>query len=205
MCGRFYNHLKAMHDWADILSDWPGDESMLRYNVSPTSVVPVVSINGVISAHWGMIPSWAKAFKMNYATFNARIETIEEKASFKNAWKKGKTCVVPVGGYYEWRTEDGVKQPYAIHSPDSCLMLAGLWENWNDKLSFTVLTEEAKGNLVDLHHRMPIMLNKEQSKAWLAGGDTNLTTANVEHLIFYPVDRKVGNSRNEGEDLIKPI
>ena len=194
-----------MHNWSDLLGDWPGDASLLRYNVSPTNVVPLVAAGGVLFAHWGMIPSWAKEFKMNFATFNARIETVEEKPSFKNAWKKGKTCVVPVGGYYEWKTENRIKQPYVVHNPDSDIMLAGLWENWNDKTSFTVLTEEAKGKLVDLHPRMPVMLNKVQSKAWLAGAELELTTQDEDLLSFYRVDRKVGNSRNEGKDLIESL
>lgn len=63
MCGRFYNHLNAMNEWTDLLAEWPKNESLLRYNVSPTSEVPLVGKGGVFVANWGLIPSWAKEFK----------------------------------------------------------------------------------------------------------------------------------------------
>jgi len=193
-----------MHDWADLLSDWPGDESLLSYNVAPTNVVPIVAAGGVKAAQWGMIPSWAKEFKMQYATFNARIETVGEKASFKNAWRKGQTCLVPVGGYYEWMTENGNKQPYVVHHPEQDMLLAGLWERWNDRLSFTVLTEEAQGELKTLHPRMPLFIAAESALAWLDGDYTVGSSVDSNLTRFYKVNKRVGNSRNEGADLIEP-
>lgn len=72
---------------------------------------------------------------------------------------------VPASGYYEWRVEDGVKQPYWIHdSAGPVLMFAGLWENWKtpegDWLqSFAIITRAAEGPMLQLHDRTPLMLD----------------------------------------------
>lgn len=133
MCGRYNNHRQAMERWREILLDWPSDEAWLRYNVPPTSDIPIVTAEGVRIARWGMIPSWAKEFKSKYATFNACIETVGDLPTFRNAWKASRTCLVPAAGYYEW-PEYLDKQPYYIHKPNDMLVFAGLWEPWGDKI-----------------------------------------------------------------------
>lgn len=205
MCGRFYNHVSAMHRWAELLQDWPADAS-LSYNITPTQSVPIIKEGGAVAARWGLIPGWAKTFESAYATHNARIETVAEKPAFRSAWKANRVCVVPAAGYYEWRTEDERKQPYAVHKPDDLLMLAGIWEPWQDNLSFTILTEAAKGKLADLHHRMPIMLDQNQVRAWMKDGTAaNIQSEIYQDLEYYAVSRKVGSPKNNSEELIKPI
>jgi len=205
MCGRFNNHLKAMRNWADLLREWPGD-ARLRYNVAPTATIPIVIDDKVVSARWGLIPSWSKEFKSKYSTFNARVESANEKPLFRGAWKNSHTCLVPAAGYYEWRLEDGVKQPYYIHTPEAPLMFAGLWEPWEDRYSCTILTEDSKGSMKNLHHRMPVMLDYDDSLRWLEKGTTETFMPNVyERLNYYPVSTAVNSSRSEGEDLIVNI
>jgi putative SOS response-associated peptidase YedK len=81
---------------------------------------------------WGLIPSWAKDRKIAWKTINARSETVATTAAFKKAFAK-RRCLVPVDGFYEWRTVGKVKQPYAIGMTDGQpFTLAGLWENWKD-------------------------------------------------------------------------
>lgn len=108
MCGRFHNHIKAVHGWVDVLQNWPSD-AMLGYNVSPTQLVPIVTGSCVLAARWGLVPSWEKAFTTRYPTHNARLETAKDKPSFRSAWKRSQTCLVPVAGFYEWRKEGSIK------------------------------------------------------------------------------------------------
>ena len=205
MCGRFYNHVSAMHRWAELLQDWPGDAE-LGYNIAPTQAVPIVTKEGLQVARWGMIPSWAKTFESQYATHNARIETVAEKPAFRAAWKAGRHCLVPAGGYYEWHSSEGVKQPYLIHKPDDLLMFAGLWEPWQGgACSFTILTEEAQGELCELHPRMPVMLDQNQARAWIDAENTELNSLIYQDCAYYPVAKKVGNVRNQGPELIKEL
>lgn len=206
MCGRFYNHLQSMHNWADILKDWPSD-SELSYNVSPTSVVPIVTKDGAIAARWSLIPAWSKVFESKYPTHNARSESVSEKPTFRSAWKHRRTCLVPVGGYYEWKKENNIKQPYVIHHASGVLMLAGLWETWESQISFTILTEDALGELANVHHRMPVFIDKQTADDWLSG-EGSLAVPEpkfYEQMSSYKVNTRVNNSRAEGPDLIQKI
>lgn len=211
MCGRFHNHLKNMNDLVDILNDWPANIPT-RFNVAPTTTAPIVTSAGTLGARWGLIPSWAKEFKSQYATFNARIESAHEKPTFRSSWKDSRTCIIPMAGYYEWKNENGSKQPYYIHDSDSLLLTAGLWEHWEDKstgelkTSFTMLTEDAQGDLKDLHHRMPVFLENSQVGDWLNTGTSSVLTNSVyKNCEYYLVRKDVNNVRNEGEHLIEPL
>jgi putative SOS response-associated peptidase YedK len=167
--------------------------------------VPVVTNTGTVIARWGLVPKWEKTFSTKYPTHNARLETASEKPSFRSAWKSSRTALVPVAGFYEWRKEGSIKQPYFIHKPEDLLVLAGLWEQWDDKLSFTILTTPAQGKIADLHHRMPVMLNEEDAKIWLEKGtaqeDILLPSTICESLDIYAVGTQVNSSKAEGRDL----
>ena len=208
MCGRFHNHVKAMHDWVDILSDWPADAA-LSHNVAPTQSVPIVTAAGSLSARWGLVPRWEKQFSTKYPTHNARLETVAEKPSFRSSWKASRTCLIPTGGYYEWRKEGAIKQPYFIHKPADLLVFAGLWESWNNSYSFTILTTAASEGLAELHHRMPVVLDTEAARLWLSAGTSAsgiLEQADSNSLMdFYPVSTAVNTSSNEGPQLINRL
>lgn len=208
MCGRFHNHLKDMHNWTDVLKDWPIDAA-LSYNVSPTQPVPVVINSGVITARWGLVPTWEKTFTTKYPTHNARLETAKDKPSFRSAWKQSRTCLVPVAGFYEWKKEGTSKRPHFIYKPNDLLVLAGLWQPWNARASFTILTTESQGNIKQLHHRMPVMLNEGQAAQWLNQGTGSphlLQSTDVcDSIDIYEVSTEVNRSSNEGAALIEKI
>ena len=89
-----------------------------RYNIAPTQQVAVVrAIDGaareLVTMRWGLIPHWAKDASMGARTINARAETLSDKPSFRAA-VKSRRCLVPADGFYEWRMEDGRKQPFRI-------------------------------------------------------------------------------------------
>lgn len=205
MCGRFHNHVKAMHGWVDVLGDWPEDAA-LSYNVAPTQLVPIVTDSGTLTARWGLVPGWEKSFSTKYPTHNARLETARDKPSFRSAWKHSRTCLIPTGGFYEWKKEGNIKQPYFIHKPDDLLVFAGLWEPWNDRNSFTILTTESRGIITPLHHRMPVMLNSNDAQQWLSAGadiENILENSSIDNQIeVYGVSRQVNNSSSEGPKLI---
>ena len=197
-----------MHEWVDTLQDWPSG-GKLSYNVSPSQSVPIVTNSGCIIARWGLVPSWEKAFSTKYPTHNARLETVKDKPSFRSAWKHSRTCLIPVGGFYEWRREGSVKQPYFIHKPDDLLVFAGLWGQWNDRASFTILTTKSQGDITLLHQRMPVMLDAADAAHWLTQGtdasDFLQCSSIFETVDFYPVSTLVNSSANEGAELIDSI
>ena len=208
MCGRFHNHVKAMHEWVEVLGDWPG-EAELSYNVSPTQIIPIVVEGAAVAARWGLVPAWEKNFATKYPTHNARLETAREKPSFRSAWKHSRTCLVPTAGFYEWRKEGPIKQPYFINKSDDMLVFAGLWGMWNDRVSFTILTTEASGVVARLHHRMPVMLNPQDAKEWLESGtakpDILQHLGVCQSIRFFPVSTRVNNARSDGAELVEAM
>ena len=143
---------------------------------------------------------------------NARAETVAEKPSYRNAYKH-RRCLVLADGFYEWRKQGEVKTPHFISlASGQPFALGGLWENWTDKDSgesletTTIVTTDANAFMAPLHHRMPVILEAESATDWLAGSQELLddVTAITPPLQAWPVDRRVNNARNEGEELIRP-
>ena len=223
MCGRIVNrmqpgYLREKFDEAkaaEILEE-PG--LLPRFNLAPTEFLPGIrrTTEGAeewVVFRWGLIPRWAKPDRIPDRTFNARSETLTEKPTFREAWKK-RRCILPVSGYYEWTGEPGNKQPFYFHrADDTPLILAGLWETWKhgDTIveSCTVVTRPASGRLTEYHHRMPVFLQRDGVSEWL-GGSQEQAHAFIEQdgtglLDVHPVSRAVNNSRNDHASLIDPI
>lgn len=240
MCGRFVV-AGASSDLVTLFDvDLPAENlPAASWNIAPTDPVAIIldsipkgddageePVRRLEAARWGLVPGWAKDPKVGVTAFNARIETASEKAHFKNAVKK-RRAVVPATGYYEWRTEDGVKTPHFIHLPDGELFIfAGLYEWWRnpaaaddspDKwlLSTSILTRESTGELASIHDRMPVFLAPELLEEWLdphsEGTDELLEEVSAggaeqaERVEFYEVGRAVGNVRNNSPELIEPV
>jgi putative SOS response-associated peptidase YedK len=215
----------------DLVSDdLPGPS----FNVAPTDLSPVVVDSAKTDpptrrlepARWGLVPGWAKDPSIGAKAINARSETIEEKPMFAEAVAR-RRAVVPVSGYYEWRTDENGKTPFFIHPPvDAPLLLAGLYEWWRDPskapddparwlLTFTILTRDASGALAGIHDRMPVFLDADHADAWLDTDvdyprdilDAALEDAPrvADELAFHPVSPAVGNVRNDSPELIAPV
>lgn len=207
MCGRFVNHLADMHRWAKLLGEWPAGGE-LSYNVAPSSQVPLLTLQGTQLMSWGLVPTWSKEAKTQYATFNARLESAASKPAFRGAWQAKRTCIVPMRGYYEWRVENGKKQPYLVGHTAEPLFAAGLWEPRQQSASFTLLTRPACNTLKELHPRQPCLLTLEEFEPWLQGEMQLLDEPPAlvnQYLAYYAVCSGVGNVRNNDESLIKPI
>lgn len=190
-----------------------------QYNVAPTQMAPVIAggENGVElkALRWGLVPVWAKDEKIGTHAINARVETVAEKPMFRAAFKK-RRCLVPASGYFEWRMEDGAKQPYFIHQPDGeLLMFAGLWDAWRPSESaewlrtFTIITGEPGKVSGNIHDRQPVILPPELLGAWLdtppADALAMLNALPEAELAYYPVPKAVGSPRNHGPELVQPV
>lgn len=217
MCGRFafYSPSEA------VLHLFGVDEALAvdpRYNIAPTQYVVAVRDDPEgnregCSLKWGLVPFWAKDPTIGNRMINARAETVAEKPAYRNAFKH-RRCVVLADGFYEWRREGSGKTPYFITTASGePFGLAGLWESWTDKTSgehiesTTLITTEASDYISALHHRMPVVLDPELATAWL-NGENELIAAGAPlspELEAWPVDRRVNNARNEGDDLVEPV
>ncbi len=216
MCGRF-----AFYSPAEATASLFGASSSAdvkpRYNIAPTQFIAAVredeqQAREVAMLRWGLVPFWAKDPSIGNRMINARAETVAEKPSFRNAYKK-RRCLVLADGFYEWRKEGDTKTPYFISLADgSPFAFAGLWENWSSKESdeslqtTAIITTEASDFMAQIHQRMPVVLQPEHAGRWL-DGDMQLlqeVIGNPPSFRAWPVERTVNNARNEGKELIDP-
>ncbi len=227
MCGRFTRFTPA----ADIAKAFSAVASQVEiepsYNVAPTRSIFVVK-GGVSRAinelHWGLVPAWSKDISRASSMINARVESVREKPSFRNLLSSNR-CVIPVDGYYEWKQipvkgKVSAKQPFYFSASveseychDGMLAIAGLWTTWGngDELysSCTALTTEATERISNVHHRMPMLLDKQRLDLWL-GDDTKIDLDELAipadlQIDIHPVSRAVNNARNDDRSLIELI
>lgn len=130
--------------------------------------------------HWGLVPFWAKDLEIRKNTLNARIETIDEKPSFRNVTEN--RCLVIASSFFEWRWLDDKgkqKEKYQIHSnDDESFAFGGIYTSWDkggEKYnSFSIVTTSANEQMSYIHNkklRMPVMLKKGDESAWLDVGN----------------------------------
>ena len=221
MCGRFTRE----YTWAEVhafsqplMLVTPEADPEPAYNFAPTQTTPVLLKHPdgaeAKELRWGLVPYWAKDMKLAANMINARVETASEKPAFRAAWK-ARRCLVPASGYYEWRAEGGIKQPYYIHAPDLPVMLfAGLWEQWRNPegqlvQSFAIITQASAGPLTALHDRAPLFLTPAVLWDWLHGTVEQAAAialaAPMPELRWYAVSRAVSNARSQGAALIEPL
>lgn len=195
-------------------------EPKANYNLAPKQMAAVVRLNPKTGARacndlqWWLVPSWASP-DHKFATFNARSEELANKKMFKGAWEQGRRCLIPINAYYEWREEGRIKQPYAIGRKDNQLItLAGLWEgkhleNGEILRTFTVITSEAHGDMAELHNRIPVMIEENDRACWLGEEEidskTLLKSPNNDLLKVWPVNRAVGNVKNNSQELLAAV
>ena len=109
-----------------------------RYNIAPTQFIAAIrdtesGDREVAMLRWGLVPFWAKDPSIGNRMINARSETVAEKPSYRNAYKK-RRCLILADGFYEWRKEESGKTPYYITTSDqSPFAFAGLWEAWTSR------------------------------------------------------------------------
>lgn len=194
-----------------------------RYNIAPTQGVPCIYRDAetetpVVDIHrWGLVPFWADDIAIGNRMINARSETAAEKPSFRAAFKR-RRCLIPASGYYEWKREGGVKQPYYIHPPDDAVVhFAGLWEE-NTKATgepvrtCTILTTRANSVTGRVHDRMPVIIEPDDQPKWVdpTFDDRDELQALMEPAVeeafdLHPVDRRVGSPKNDDARMIEPI
>ncbi len=120
--------------------------------------------------------------------------------------------MVLADSFYEWKKEGKQKTPYRIYDPERpLLLLAGIWEYWKKEeeeiLSYSVITTSPNQEMQPIHDRMPVIFReKEEWGKWLDDQPLEEILPMLEQpkdgiLDMYPVNRAVGNVRNNGPDL----
>lgn len=213
MCGRFA--LSASPESiAAYLNTAPPDPYALRYNIAPTQPVLARTRQALTHLHWGLVPAWARDPSIGGRLFNARSETVAQKPSFRNAFRR-RRCLIPATGFYEWKREGSHKQPWFCHLDHRLFSFAGIWEIWqdgdgNELRSCALLTAAAEGVMAEIHDRMPVVIGDALRSLWMDHHDENTARAEaciadrVRDFQLYPVSPRVNHAANEGPELIRP-
>ena len=182
-------------------------EDTQNYNAHPYQKLPVLKKykngNTLENLKWGLVPSWAKN-KDFKALINARLETIDEKISFKKLIKNFR-CVVVADGFYEWKRKETEKIPHYFTRVDKKpIFFAGIFES--DQ--FCLITEESYDNVKEIHHRQPVILNQTDINRYLdieMSGSSFLKECKKPKLIFHEISKDVNKPTNNSASLIQKI
>lgn len=220
MCGRY--HLKSPpSDVADLFGVDVRDNFPPRYNIAPTQPIAVIRMSEqrqreYALMRWGFIPEWAKGEYLKRLggrpLINARSETVAEKPTFRNAFKR-RRCLIPADGFYEWKGEKGDKQPYSI-ARGGLFAFGGLWEtaigpDGGEADTAAILTTAAGRDMRPLHAREPVVISPEHFDLWLTADERDI--AYLDDLLgpaaagtwaAHAVGKAVGSPRHDGPELI---
>lgn len=178
MCGRFCLDTPAA-ELISHLSPWldQEDDGWLGHYAARSLIRPQEPVLMLRQEHgrariahvlWGLLPSWVKDPTQGPRPFNARAETVAEKASFRGPWRHHR-CLLPCSSYLE--------KGHQIQRLDGQLFwLAGIWDRWigsdgSEVESCCVITTEANSLVQPLHNRMPVIIPNGLEEAWLEPGD----------------------------------
>lgn len=216
MCGRFQLSVKGKHISERFNIEVFDEFYKPNFNCAPSQKLPVITNTEPAKLSyfkWGLIPFWAKDPKIGYKLINTRAETILEKPSFKNAFKK-RRCLIPANGFYEWK-KDANKTPYRIFlKQEKLFTMAGIWETWKDAedkevFSFSIITTTPNRLMDNIHNRMPVILKEEDENKWLNEKDEKalqklLDPFDPDKMDAYTISKSVNSPANNFVEIIEP-
>lgn len=153
-----------------------------------------------VLSYWGLIPHWIKdktqANSIWNKTLNARVESIFEKPSFREA-AHHRRCLIPIAGFYEYHHVGKSAIPYYVcRKDDEPMQLAGLWSEWLNPdtgevvNSCSIVTTKANELMAQVHNnpknmesRMPLILPDQHEDRWLW---LEATKSPIEQLLPFP-------------------
>jgi putative SOS response-associated peptidase YedK len=226
MCGRFTLTLTP-EETAQLLALDAALNAELglrpRWNIAPGQDLPAAvqetpdTPRSLRNLNWGLVPSWSRGSADGIRPINARSETVADKPSFRDAFRR-RRCLVPADGFYEWRRQGGRKQPWLIRLKDEPgFAMAGLWESWTPPAgpalhTCALLTTEANDLMRPIHDRMPVILHRADFEQWLttppdaAPGLRNLLRPySADLMTAWPVSPLVNTPHNDGPQLAEPF
>lgn len=231
MCGRFAQS-KSVADLVDefgINGTTPESPLPANWNIAPTRMIYIVRHTSdhidLATASWGLIAHWNRDEKEALASqshaINARAESVYEKPTFRDSFRR-RRCLVPADGYYEWATALGKFPPkapiYIAREDGTSLAMAGIWSTWISPSGSTmdnvaIITREAFGIVAPVHSRMPLLMPKDRWESWLDAelqevgelrGLMEFSSPDLG-LTVHAVSHGVNSVANNGPAMIEPV
>lgn len=129
--------------------------------IRPTNLAPVLVSEGKTIRP--ELQSWGYKLPKSLV-INARAETAAEKPMFRDGVAHHR-CIIPSSGFWEWDKE---KRKFFFGIPnETVLYMAGLYSVRDGSPCYCILTTAANESMREVHHRMPLVLRREQITPWL--------------------------------------
>lgn len=223
MCGRAYETYTDEELYFRYLSKRPITllpQLSPVYNLCPTQNSPVLRLvageRQFDQMHWQLIPGYEPKFKTKLSTINVRSETVFTSKLYRDLIIRQR-CILPLSGFFEWKTDGERKRPFRIHLCDDLIMsVAGIWETWkpgtsHERSSFSILTTAANQFMSKIHERMPVILGRSDEDAWL---DPEVHEQEKLQRLFKPcpsswltaveVSPLVNSAKNNSPEILEP-
>ena len=221
MCGRFALNINE----TELRSHFALKNGFVfkeKYNIAPTQTIPVIILSQLglpelVFMRWGLIPSWQKEVNVSNTVgyFNARVETLAEKPTFKQAFTQ-RRCLIPATGFYEWRLIHERKQPFFIYLKHQPLFaLAGIWAMPTVTTGLptcAIITQATQENssMAAIHSRMPVIVPLSQYQTWLNPRTKmpdmlpSILSTEAE-FGYFPVSLQVNSAKFNHPDCLRPL
>ncbi len=165
MCGRYYIQDDMLEGIGRMVEKVDTDvkEGAKTGEIFPTNEVPlIIGRDGdlvLTKQGWGY-PGFAKG----QTIINARSETVLERKTFQGGIRH-RRAIIPMSYYFEWNKE---KEKIEFHPNEGRLLfVASIYDLFDEKMHFTMLTRAAVEGMEDVHHRMPLILGRDQVEDWI--------------------------------------
>jgi putative SOS response-associated peptidase YedK len=169
MCGRYYiddDTAKEIEKLVEAI-DKKLSEKTGKRDVRPSEPARVLTASGKAfhpeEKHWGF-----PGYQGKELIINARSETALSKKTFRDSILY-RRCIIPAAGFYEWNAS---REKASFYREDSkVLFIAGFYNNFQDMDRFIILTSAANESMIEVHDRMPLILEREELLPWLTDSE----------------------------------
>ena len=190
MCAQF-TMKKSIHE-LEKLFGLPVVEELEHADRSlPHSRSVVVTSEGITVMSFSLTPSWSPEPKVKYATYNARLETVAEKSTWKTPFLKYH-CFVPMDAFIEPIYEGELGGHMVRFESEDLMYAAGIYDTWINKAtgelfeSFAIITSDPSPFVKSIgHDRQPVFLDLDAAKTWnsLKGTAQELRQFLIDHSL----------------------
>ena len=222
MCGRYalYAETEELIAAYAVQRDAATPRLEPRYNIAPTQDVPIIiadrGARRLRLVRWGLVPArWSAPDERRAPLINARAESVASRPVFRHAYARSR-CLIPANGFFEWRRQDGVRQPYYVTLDSGApLAFAGLHDRWQRGgqpavPSCTIITVPPNSVVAALHDRMPALLSAADWEPWLDPATPPealrpLLRPSDAQLMIYPVTPRMNHHTYADADAVTPV
>ncbi len=208
--GRIARHIKRneFDERFKITDPFIGAGSNLQPHSDTVPTDPILMVRKSVTGReakeirWGLIPPAFDDKMVKQRTNScARLDKLKGGLPWwRDPFRAGQTCLVPVTGYYEWAGPPRNQTRYYFCRPSGALFVfAGLWQRHPTMgESATIITTDPNDYVAKIHDRTPIWLSEDKWDAWLTRPTLEmLQQPTDDDLEAFPVRNKINDDAPE--------